>query len=159
MPFVVAIILALLINKFLIFKILVPTASMFPTIKPNDRIMATRVHKVENLKRGEIVIFDSEELHETLVKRLIGLPGDKVEVKEDGAVYINDKKTDEPYVINKSDKPGVFKVPEDHYLFFGDNRSDSWDARSWKQPYISSKYIKGKAKFVIFPFNRVGMLK
>lgn len=158
-PFVVAVVLALIINKFLAFKILVPTSSMFPTIKPQDRIMATRIYDVKKLKRGEIVIFDSKELGETLVKRLIGLPGETVQVKEDGSVYINDKKIDEPYVINKSNKTGIFKVPEDHYLFFGDNRSDSWDGRFWKQPFISSKDIQGKAKFIIYPFNRAGMLK
>jgi signal peptidase I len=103
-PFVVAIILALLINKFLIFKILVPTSSMFPTIKPQDRIMAIRVHNVKNLKRGDIVIFESKELGETLIKRLVGLPGDSVKVTEDGSVYINDVKSDESYVINKSNK-------------------------------------------------------
>lgn len=158
-PFVVAIILALLINKFLIFKILVPTSSMFPTIKPQDRIMATRVHNVKNLKTGDIVIFESKELGETLIKRLIGLPGDTVQVMENGSVLINNKKIDQSYVINKSTKTGIFKVPENHYLFFGDNRSDSLDARYWKQPYISSSDIKGKAQFVIYPFNRVGMLK
>jgi len=158
-PFAVAIILALLINKFLIFKILVPTSSMFPTIKPQDRIMATRVHNVNNLKRGEIVIFESKELGETLIKRLVGLPGDSVKVMEDGSVYINNVKSDEPYVINKSNKTATFKVPEGHYLFLGDNRSDSLDARYWKQPYIAAADIKGKAKFIIFPFNRVGMLK
>lgn len=158
-PFAVAIILALLINKFLIFKILVPTSSMFPTIKPQDRIMATRVHNVKNLKTGDIVIFESKELGETLIKRLIGLPGDTVQVMENGSVLINDKKINQSYVINKSTKTGIFKVPEDHYLFFGDNRSDSLDARYWKQAYISASDIKGKAQFVIYPFNRVGMLK
>lgn len=158
-PFGVAIILALLINKFLVFKIVVPTSSMFPTIKPDDRIMSTRVHNVKNLKREDIVIFESKELGETLIKRLIGLPGETVQVNEDGSVYINNKELDEPYVINKSNKPGIFKVPAEHYLFFGDNRADSLDARWWKEPYISAKDIKGKGKFIIFPFNRVGMLK
>ena len=158
-PFVVAIILAVLINKFLIFKIMVPTSSMFPTIKPQDRIMATRVHNVKNLKRGDIVIFASKELGETLIKRLIGLPGDEVDVMDDGSVFINGKKINEPYVINKSDKTGSFKVPAGHYLFFGDNRGDSLDSRYWKQPYIPASAIQGKAQFIIYPFNRIGMLK
>jgi len=158
-PIAVAIVLALAINKFLIFKIYVPTSSMYPTIKPGDRIMSSRVHNVNKLKRGDIVVFYSDELGETLVKRLIGLPKDKIDIKPDGIVFINGEKLDEPYVKNKDLRPGEYKVPENSYFFLGDNRRDSKDSRYWKNPYITEDKIMGKARFVIYPFDRIGGLK
>jgi len=158
-PIAVAVVLALAINKFLIFKIYVPTSSMYPTIKPGDRIMSSRIHNVSKLKRGDIVVFYSDELGETLVKRLIGLPGDKIDIKPDGIVFINGEKHDEPYVQNKDLRQGEYQVPEDSYFFLGDNRRDSKDSRYWKNPYISKDKIMGKALFIIYPFNRIGGLK
>ena len=158
-PIILAIIIALLINKFLFFKIYVPTSSMYPTIKPGDRIIAARVHNLSKLKRGDKVVFYSKELEETLIKRLIGLPGDSVEIKNDGTVYINGKEYEEPYVIEKSDMAGSFKVPAGEYLFLGDNRADSRDSRYWKDPYIEGSEIKGKALFILFPFGRAGKMQ
>lgn len=155
-PILIAVILALLINKFLFFTVTVPSESMVPTIKVNDRIIVTRVYDRSKLKRGDIVVFYSRELNDTLIKRLIGLPGDKVEVKEGGQVFVNGEKLDEPYVVYPEDLKGSFTVGEDKYLFFGDNRSISNDARRWENPYIDGKDIKGKARFIIFPFSRAG---
>ncbi|SKA96711.1 signal peptidase I [Caloramator quimbayensis] len=159
-PIVIAFIIALAINKFLFFKILVPTESMYPTIKVQDRIFVTRVYHPENLKRGDIVVFYSDELGERLVKRLIGLPGDKIDIK-DGTVYINGKKYEEPYVVNKDDYTASepFVVPDGEYFFLGDNRANSLDSRYWQYSYIKADKIEGKAIFTLFPFNRMGVLK
>lgn len=159
-PLGIAVVLALLINKFVFFNIKVPSLSMFPTIQADDRILVTRVYKPANLKTGDIVVFYLKEKDEKLIKRLIGVPGDKVEVKDDGSVYVNGKKLDEPYVKNPGGPSGTYQVPADSYFFLGDNRTDSLDSRLWKDsPYISSKDILGKAQFVIYPFNRFGKLK
>lgn len=155
-PVLVAIILSILINKFLFFTVEVPSESMVPTIKINDRIVVTKIYDRKKLKRGDIVVFYSRELHDTLIKRLIGLPGDKVQVKEGGQVYINGKKIDEPYVVYPDNLEKSFTVGEDKYLFFGDNRPISKDARRWENPYIDGKDLKGKARFIIFPFRRAG---
>ena len=156
MPIVIAAIIALAINKFLFFQVSVPSESMFPAIKPGDRIIVTRTHNVENLERGNIVVFYSDELSETLIKRLIGLPGDEIEIKSTGEVYINNIKHEEAYVKSTDNKVGKYKVPEGSYFFLGDNRKYSLDARYWKEPYISEEKIKGRARFIIFPFDRVG---
>ena len=158
-PILIAYILAITINKFLIFKIEVPTSSMYPTIKPGDIILVTHIYHPEKLKRGSIVVFYSDEYGERLVKRLIGLPGDKIEIKNDGTVYINGQKYDEPYVKEKDKLPGNFTVPSGHYFFLGDNRPDSSDSRYWQNPYIPAKKIEGRAFFTVFPFNRIGVLK
>lgn len=155
-PVLIAIILALLINKFWFFTVTIPSESMVPTIKINDRIVVTRIYDRTKLKRGDIVVFYSHELQDTLIKRLIGLPGDKVEVVEGGQVLINGEKIDEPYVVYPEDLRGSFTVGEDKYLFFGDNRVVSADSRRWDNPYIDGKDIKGKAKFIVFPFRRAG---
>jgi signal peptidase I len=156
MPIILAIILAVLINKFLFYKIRIPSASMYPTIKVGDRIIVTRIYDRTKLKRSDIVVFYSKELKDTLIKRLIGLPGDEIDIKDNGQVFINGIKSEEPYVVYNEELGKRFKVPENKYLFLGDNRARSWDARKWNEPYIDSKDIKGKAQFIVSPFKRFG---
>lgn len=156
LPIVAAIIIATLINKLLFFQIKVPSESMYPTIKISDKITVTRNYNKKNLKRGDLIVFKSDELKLTLIKRLIGLPGDEVVVKNKGQVFINGIKTEEPYVVYSEDLDKKFKIPENKYLFFGDNRASSNDARRWENPYIDSENIKGKARFVVYPLKRFG---
>lgn len=158
-PIVSAVILASFINMFAFFNISVPTESMYPTIKPGDKIFCTVIHSKKSIERGDIVVFKSKELQEKLVKRVIGLPGEHIEFKNDGSVLVNGKKLEEPYVQNNSDKEAVFDVPEDSYVFIGDNRNNSLDARFWVEPYIKYDDIKGKARFTILPFSRFGKLE
>jgi signal peptidase I, bacterial type len=158
-PIISAIIIALLINKFVLFKAEVPTGSMLPTIQLHSQIFVTRIYNYKNIKRGEIIVFFSKELNETLIKRVIGLPGDKVEIKEDGGVYVNGTLLKEPYVKIKGGKGGTFNVPKDKYFFLGDDREISYDARYWQNPYISKEDIKGKAQFTVYPFSEFGRLK
>jgi signal peptidase I len=165
LPIIAAIIIAFIINKLIFFNVTVPTGSMLPTINLNDKILVTRVHNENNLKHGDIVVFHSDELGEDesgedLIKRLIGLPNDEIDIKEDGSVYINGKKTDESYILYPGGKAGIkFKIPEDSYFFLGDNRANSKDARYWEQPFIDESDIMGKARIVISPFSRFGKLK
>lgn len=159
LPIIIACILAFLINKFVLFKIKVPSGSMIPTISVSDQIFAFRVHNLKSLKRGDIVVFKSDELHIRLIKRLIGLPGEKIDLKDGGKLYINGKQVDEPYVVNKDNVNKSFSIPEGHYLFLGDNRPVSLDARYWKNPYIPGEKIEGKAVFRCYPFNKMGLLK
>ncbi len=155
-PLVCAIVLALLINRFVFFKVTVPTGSMLPTIKLGDQLIVTRIYNVNNLKRGDIIVFKSDELRKILVKRLIGLPGEKVDVEKNGNVFINGKKIDEPYVVYPDEYEVHFEVPANSFLFFGDNRADSLDARKWFEPYIPANKIMGKAQIVVYPFKRFG---
>ena len=83
-PFGTEILALLLIIKFLFFFVIVPSGSMIPTIEKPSVLFATRVHNPEKLQRGDIVVFESDELNLTLVKRLVGLPGDHVVLDEDG---------------------------------------------------------------------------
>ena len=160
MPFVVAIIFAVLVNKFVFFNIKVPTESMYPTIKVNDRLLVTKVYQPKNLKTGDLIVFDSAETGDKLIKRLIGIPGDVVDIAENGTVSVNGKVLDESYVKNPGGKAGItYKVPEDSYFVLGDNRSNSFDSRYWsKGSYVKGEDILGKAQFTIYPFNRMGVV-
>lgn len=158
-PAVIAYILAVIINKTLFFTAKIPTGSMYPTIKEGDVTLVTKVYSAKSLERGDIVVFKSHELNMILVKRLVGLPGEKIKIDEKGNVFINNQKYSEPYVKQFGYKSGEFTVPEGCYFFLGDNRRDSLDARYWEQPYISYKDIMGEARILIFPINRIGVLK
>ena len=86
-PIVIAVFLAFLINRFVLYKVKIPSESMVPTLNVNDQLFATRVYNPENLERGDIVIFayDQEGEDIKMIKRLIGLPGDTVEIKKWGS--------------------------------------------------------------------------
>ncbi|MHC1684105.1 MAG: signal peptidase I [Clostridiaceae bacterium] len=159
-PLGTAAVLALIIHTFVFFLIHIPSPSMVPTINVGDRMLVTKVYNPKNLKRGDIVVFDFKETDQQFIKRLIGLPSDKVEIKNDGTVYINGEKLDESYVKNPGGPSGTtYEVPADSYFFLGDNRSDSKDSRYWSNPYISAEDIIGKAQFTIYPFNKFGRVK
>ena len=158
-PIICAIIIALLINKFLFFKVEVPTGSMIPTVNINDQLFVRKVYNKKNIRRGDIVVFKKEGQKELLLKRVIGLPGENVDVKVDGSVYINGEKIAEPYVKYPDSLTGTFTVPMDNYLMMGDNRINSEDARMWKDPYIPSDNIIAKARFRVYPFDNIGFLK
>ncbi|ADL50888.1 signal peptidase I [Clostridium cellulovorans] len=158
LPITAAIILALLINKYVFFNIKVPTSSMYPTIMEGDRLMVTKVYKPEKLEREDLVVFTIPENKDRLIKRLIGKPGDVVEIAQDGKVSVNGESLDESYVKNPGGIAGrTYTVPEDSYFVLGDNRSNSLDSRYWNQSsFVKGEDIIGKARFTIYPFNRIG---
>ena len=158
LPIVIAIILAVLINRFLIFKVKIPSESMVPTLNVGDRLFVTRVYNPEHLKRGDIVVFHSEEKNEDMIKRLIGLPGDKVVIK-DGTVIVNNDTLKENYIGTADNYNGEFIVPEGKYFFLGDNRYWSLDSRYWEDPYIDGSEIKGKAQVKVYPWKDFGKIE
>lgn len=156
-PIFAALVIAVLINKFIFFNVYVPTGSMIPTINENDKILVTRIYNPEKIQRGDIIVFYSEELQETLIKRAIGLPGDHIDIK-DRVVSVNGEVLKEDYVKNNDDFTGSFDVPEGKFFFLGDNRANSNDARLWINSYIDASEIKGEARFRFYPFNNMGTL-
>lgn len=149
-----AVILAGLMNKFLIINAQVPTGSMEDTIMTGDRIMGLRTsYWFEDPQRGDVVIFrypDDPEGKTLFVKRIIGEGGDVVKV-ENGNVYVNDEVLDEPYIKEITQGNfGPYEVPEGSYFMMGDNRNKSLDARFWDNKYVKSDEILGKVKFRYF---------
>lgn len=159
-PIAIALVIVLFLNKFVFILVTVPTGSMEDTIIPGDRLYVNELFDVQDAVRGDILVFKSEELdNKRLVKRLIGLPGDTVEITSNSEVYVNNDKLDEPYAVSWEGEAKTFKVPENSYFFLGDNRPISYDARYWENPYIDESKIIGKVLFRFFPFNRVGKVE
>lgn len=152
----VALILATLINKFVIIKAEVISGSMEDTLQIDDVYLGSRLSYVfGDPERGDIVFFkfpDNEE--ETFVKRVIGLPGEKIEIR-DGKVYINDATEPlyEPYLREtpRSEDFGPVVVPEDSYFMMGDNRNHSSDSRAWNTFYVTKDQLLAKAWLRIWP--------
>lgn len=159
-PVVIALVIVLFLNKFVFILVTVPTGSMEHTIIPGDRLYVNELFSIEEAERGDILVFKSDELNDKrLVKRLIGLPGETVEVKGDGSIYIDGEKIEEPYVENSSGEDRIFIIPANSYLFLGDNRPISYDARYWNNPYITKDKVIGKVLFRFFPLNRIGKVE
>lgn len=135
----------------------VPTGSMEPTIPAGAKVIVSRYWYDKEIDRGDIVVFQSDELRKLLIKRCIGLPGDVIEFVG-GDLYINGEYTEEEYVSTYDDYYGYFEVPEGCYFFCGDNRAYSADARYWFNPYISADKIFGKARLTVFPLSNFGTL-
>ncbi len=157
-PIISAFIIAFLINKFVLFKVLIPSESMVPTLNVGDRLFVTRIYNLDRLERGDIIVFYSEELQEDLIKRLIGLPGDTIEI-ENGVVSVNGEVLQEDYIGAQDNYNGVYEVPEGKYFFLGDNRLYSKDSRYWINPYIDGEDITGKAQIKVYPLDQIGKVK
>ncbi len=145
---------------------IVKQTSMQDTLNPNDYIIMYRMAYSgdKEPKRGDIVIFKSELQDENgknklLIKRVIGLPGDKITIN-DGKVYINDKEYDENYLKDGYTTGSVnnFKVPKGEYFVMGDNRVVSIDSRYSEVGCVKKDAIKGRAVLRLFPFTKIKKL-
>lgn len=153
---VIAVILALLIRTFAFEPFYIPSGSMEPTLQINDEILVNKFgHHFWDFQRGDIIVFKYPENPDIdYVKRLIGLPGEKVELK-DSKLYINDQEVAEDYLPKglRFDDFGPVEVPEGHYLMLGDNRNNSEDSRYWG--FLPEDNVIGKAMFIFWPFDRI----
>lgn len=137
----------------LLFKVIfqiawVPSGSMETTLPTRSLLLSWQLpYAVSDPtpQRGEIVTFWSDEMGKLLVKRVIGLPGDTVSF-QNGYVYVNGEELDESYLprqgISASGSREEYAVPEGHLFFLGDNRTGSWDARSWDDPFIPVENVR-----------------
>lgn len=164
-PFVLALVVALVLKNYIIINADVPTGSMENTIMPGDRLIGNRLaYLKEEPERGDIVIFRYPDDEEALyVKRVIGLPGETVDIR-DGKIYIDG--SPEPLLEDYLKEEWTvatgtyhFEIPEESYLMLGDNRNDSWDARYWMNTYVHKEKILGKAVVVYWPFQDFGKLE
>lgn len=210
----IAFVVAFFINNVIITNSYIPTPSMESNLPVGSRLFGFRLtYKFTKPKRGDVVIFDygleckncgrmyqksndnicpycktpdnhNKKVH--FIKRVIGLPGDHIEIKEDytadtelfratmfedenikvpcGHVYVNGEKLDEDYlnepmIVNNFYKSVDVVVPEDSYYLLGDNRNNSEDARFWQNPFVNMKDIEAKAYIIYWPLNSIGLIK
>ena len=149
------VVVVLIVNNFLLINARVPSESMEKTIMTGDRFFGNRLaYLFDDPERFDIVVFKyPDDESQLFVKRVIGLPGETVEIK-DGKVYINGSETplDDSFTPETpTGDYGPYVVPDGSYFMLGDNRNHSGDSRFWKQPYVEKEKIVGKAIFRYFP--------
>lgn len=116
--------------------------SMAPTLPDGSLVLTRRLWRTSALRRGDVVVLNSPELDEPVVKRIIGLPGETVTILM-GEVSIDGHALTEPYA-SPSTFSDSYRVPAGHYFLLGDNRDASSDSRSWSNPYLSRDTIVGR---------------
>ncbi|WP_121661241.1 signal peptidase I [Metabacillus litoralis] len=162
---VLAVGLAMIIRIFLFEPYLVEGSSMDPTLHDGDRLFVNKTLKfIGEIDKGDIVIIDGKEENIRYVKRVIGVPGDKVSA-QDGKVYVNGTVIEEPYLnsnekeaesigIDLTDDFEEIEVPNGNYFVMGDNRLNSMDSRNGLG-LIEKDRILGKSEFIFFPFDHL----
>ena len=165
---IVALILAVIIRSFFLTPIVVDGASMNPTLQNKDRMIVT---KIGEPKRFDIVVFHAPD-GKDYIKRVIGLPGDRIEYKND-VLYVNGKAYDEPYLKSYKDRiiegtltesftlkekvAGSETVPKGHLFVLGDNRRNSTDSRHIGA--IPLEKVIGTTNIVYYPINEIKIIK
>lgn len=155
---IIAVVIALVIKSFFFDTARVVGSSMVPTLENGDFLLVNKIgYRLGEPEFGDIVILEANAQDE-YVKRVIGLPGDTIEVK-DQVAYRNGEALDEPY-INPGTYPDYPKitVPEGKYFVMGDNRGNSKDSRFADLGPIEKERIESHAIFRYWPFNRGGTL-
>jgi signal peptidase I len=179
---IMAFVLALLIKTFLVQAFFIPSGSMEPTLMPGDRVLVEKV--LYHPSRGDIIVFEdpdpgdepdrgvvggflhwlsqglgfSQPVDEDFIKRVIGVPGDSVELRN-GELYVNGSRTAQSYLSGEPDLRdyGPKKVPPRSLFVLGDNRLNSNDSR-FGLGFVPEDRVVGKAFVVIWPPSRIGWL-
>lgn len=159
----ISVALAVILIVFIYQPVKVEGTSMMPGLTDQERIF---VNKYEyklgagNIHRGDLVVFHYPlDPSQSYIKRIVGLPGDRVEILA-GDVYVNQQKLDEPYVLDEyrdHDTMLPRLVPPDNYFVLGDHRNSSSDSRSWG--FVDRGKIYGKAVLVYWPFEKIGRVR
>lgn len=169
-----ALVVALVVKTFLFQAFYIPSASMEPTLEKGDRVLVNKLsYRAHDVRRGDVVVFELPEGAigpdgiKDLIKRVIGLPGDTIESR-DGAVYINDRRLEEPYLHDgtvtgdptNGSNPEIQRqvVPDGRVFVMGDNRSNSHDSRYADRGPIPIDSIVGRAFVLVWPPTKMGGL-
>lgn len=135
--------------KCVLFFGIVPSGSMVSTIQEGDIIVGSRLN-TETIERYDVIIFRyPDDPSQYFVKRVIGLPGETVEVRN-GVVYVDGEKMRDNFVAELSYDSGTYIVPEGSYFVMGDNRNNSNDSRYWNNKYVGEDMILARAKCVLW---------
>ena len=158
---VFSVVLAVIVILFLYQPVKVEGTSMMPTLDDQERIFINKfVYRFSSIDRGDTVVFwFPGDPSKSYIKRVIGVPGDRVEVVH-GTVVVNGRALEEDYVPSEfrdDNSMNAKTVPSDEYFVLGDHRSSSNDSRAWGM--VPRRYIYGKAVFIYWPFDKMGVLK
>lgn len=159
-----SVVIAIAVILFLYQPVKVEGTSMMPSLTDQERIFINKFtyrFGLGNIERGDLVVFHyPQDTSKSYIKRIIGLPGDTVAV-EDGVLYVNGKRLDEsgyvPEEYRDRQSISLVRVPPEHYYVLGDHRTSSNDSRSWGP--VHRQYIYGKAVFVYWPLEKMGIVR
>jgi len=153
--------IAAVVIVFLYQPVKVEGTSMLPWLEDQERIFVNKfVYRFEDIARGDIIVFRFPlDPSKSYIKRVVGLPGDVVEIVE-GRLFLNNEEIPEPYVLahfrdQSSSRPVV--VPEGEFYVLGDHRNTSNDSRTWGT--VARHHVTGKAVFAYWPLERFGVLE
>ena len=157
-PYLVIIVVVILFRTFIATPVRVEGSSMVPTLKDGDILVLNKLS--HNYKRFDIVVVSTNK--SKIVKRIIGLPGENIEYK-DNKLYIDGKVIEDKTVEATDDFTlkelyGMNRIPDGYYFVMGDNRDGSSDSRDYRIGLIKKDNILGKTIFRLFPFNKIRTL-
>ena len=161
---IISLIIALVITTF-IKPTIVKHYSMQPTLDENDFLIINRLLYTRGTpERGDIIVFESNQRDNSgdqklLIKRIIGLPGEDIEIRG-GQVYINEELLNEPYLADDYTHGNIYQmIPENTLFVMGDNRNNSLDSRNEGLGLVDFEDIVGKAFFRLYPFSEIGTIE
>lgn len=159
LPYIIIVIVVVLIRVFIATPVQVVGNSMYPNLKDNEILLLNKLKLNKEFERFDIVVIKYNS--ETIIKRIIGLPGEKIEYV-DNILYVDGEIVDEAFTHDDTDdfnieELGANEVPDDSYFVLGDNRGISKDSRIIG--FIDKKDIVGKVSIRLFPLNKIGSVK
>ncbi|HZY57491.1 MAG TPA: signal peptidase I [Rubrobacteraceae bacterium] len=148
------------VRPFVVEAFYIPSESMTPTLEVGDRVFVNKfVYRFAEPERGDIVVFKNVEGgQEELIKRVVGVPGDEVTIRN-GVLFVNEERWEEPYINSQSldsSSFGSMTVPEGKVFVMGDNRANSRDSRFFGP--IPIENVEGEAFVVFWPPSHIGLL-
>jgi signal peptidase I len=148
------------VRPFVVEAFYIPSESMVPTLKVGDRVLVNKfIYRFTEPERGDIIVFESVEGGgEELIKRVVGVPGDRIAVRS-GKLLVNGEPQNEPYVNDKFPDRSFYaptNVPKNHVFVMGDNRANSRDSRYFGP--VPERKIEGEAFLRFWPLDRIGGL-
>ena len=152
-PYLIIIIVVVLIRTFIVTPVRVTGASMNPTLKDGEIML---LYKLSDIKRNDIVVINTNSSDGYIIKRVIALPNETVEYKND-SLYINGKKSKDNNAFGETEDFETIKLKKGEYFVMGDNRVWSKDSRILGP--VEENDIVGTTSFVLFPFNKFGKVK
>ncbi len=157
----IAVLLCFFLVTFVAQAFRVQGTSMLPLLSDGERIIVNKLaYRLGDIERGDVVVFwYPKEPSVSFIKRVVGQPGDTVEIKH-GQLYVNHRSVTEDYVQRRFRDDGTLLpvvVPPGYYYVLGDHRSSSNDSRSWGE--VPERYIYGKAAFRFWPLSKLGFIR
>lgn len=152
LPYLIIVIVVIVIRTFIITPVRVEGSSMYKNLNDGDILL---LYKLGNVKQFDIIVLDEEYDDEIIIKRIIGMPGDTVSIKNN-TIYVNDEAIDDVYGYGETSDYNKTTLGDDEYFILGDNRLISKDSRYFGP--IKEEEILGKVIFRLYPFNKIGSL-